>query len=234
VSPVTARCLVDLGAEAKRVEVVPNGVTLADYPPRADDDEGPELLYLGTLAPWQGLDTLLVALADLPPAVRLRVVGPAGRGWAARLRTRAAQLGVAGRLLISAPVAPADVPALLARARLCVAPLDGSARNLIQGCCPLKLLEYAAAGKPILASAVPPVEALFRHGETAWLVPPDDPAAWSRALRQLLDDAALRARLGAGARAIAAHWDWSHVHAAWRRIYADLGVCASKLEYRSR
>ncbi|MEB3327667.1 MAG: glycosyltransferase family 4 protein [Candidatus Sericytochromatia bacterium] len=226
VSPVTARCLVDLGADPGRVRIVPNGVELAAFSPTAGDGEGPELLYVGTLAPWQGLDTLLAALALLPPAVRLRVIGPPGRGWAARLRGRAARLGVAGRVLLAPPLAPADVPAALARARVCVAPLDGSARNVVQGCCPLKLLEYAAAGRPIVASAVPPVEALFQHGESAWLVPPDDPAAWAQALQAVLADAALRARLAAGARALAEGWDWSHIQAAWRATYAELGVTA--------
>ncbi|MEB3221768.1 MAG: glycosyltransferase family 4 protein [Candidatus Sericytochromatia bacterium] len=227
VSPVTARCLVDLGAPPERVRVVPNGVDLSAFSPVEGDGDGPELLYLGTLAPWQGLDTLLAALPRLSPAVRLRVVGPAGRGLGPRLRARAARLGVAGRVLLAPPVAPADVPAALARARVCVAPLDGSARNVVQGCCPLKLLEYAAAGRPIVASAVPPVESLFRHGEDAWLVPPDDPVAWAAALEAVLGDASLRARLGAGARALAAGWGWPGVHAAWRAVYAELGVTAS-------
>lgn len=224
ISAVTARCLIDLGAEPGRIEVVPNGVTLSDYQIPASEEQGAEILYVGTLAPWQGLDTLMAALARLPQWVRLRVVGPPGRAWSHRLRGRAAALGVAGRVLFSPPVSPHDIPGLISRARLCVAPLDGSARNLLQGCCPLKLLEYAAAGKPIVASAIPVVEALFQHEKSAYLVPPDDVEAWSRALYRVLTDASLRRTLGLGARQQAEAWDWQEVHQAWRRIYEAVGV----------
>ena len=115
-----------------------------------------------------------------------------------------------------------QVATLLADARVCVAPLDGSPRNLIQGCCPLKLLEAFAAGKAVVASAVPPVEALARHDVEAWLVPPDDPAALAAGLSRVLADAPLRARLGAAGRQLAEAHSWAASNAQVLAVYAEL------------
>jgi glycosyltransferase involved in cell wall biosynthesis len=226
VSPVTARCLAELGLDAEKVSVVPNGVDLARFRPTP----GPgscEILYIGTFAPWQGLTTLLRAFALLPPPVRLRLVGPPGKGWAHQLGHLASALGVRDRVLIQPPVPHALVPELLASSRVCVAPLDGSARNVLQGCCPLKVLEYMAAGRPVVASALPAIEALARHGEEAWMVPPDDPHVLAEGLRRVLEDPALARRLGDGARQKAKAMSWDASNRAVLSIYESLGVTAS-------
>ena len=224
VSQVTAGCLAELGCDPAKIRVIPNGVDAEAYAGLVDGDAGPEILYLGTMAPWQGLETLVRALARLGPPTRLRLVGPPGKGWAGGLRRLAARLGVADRLTIQPPVPPSLVPALVARARVCVAPLDGSPRNLVQGCCPLKLLEYMAAGKAVVATEVPPIEAIATHGRDAWLVPPDDPQALATGLRVVLDDAALRARLGAAARAKARGLSWARSNGLVLEAYRELGV----------
>jgi glycosyltransferase involved in cell wall biosynthesis len=64
---------------------------------------------------------------------------------------------------------------------------------------PLKLFEYMAAGKAILASDLPVLREVVTDRETAMLLPPDDAAAWASALRALHDDPIRRAQLGARA-----------------------------------
>ena len=66
---------------------------------------------------------------------------------------------------------------------------------------PLKLFEYMAAGKPILASDIPALREILADGGTALLLPPGDVAAWAAAARALLADPARAAALGARARA---------------------------------
>jgi starch synthase len=61
--------------------------------------------------------------------------------------------------------------------------------------------EAAAAGLPAVGTRINAVPEIVQHGATGLLVPPDDPRALADALRRLLDDAALRARLGGAARA---------------------------------
>lgn len=66
---------------------------------------------------------------------------------------------------------------------------------------PLKIFEYMAAGKAILASNLPTLREILVDGETARLLDPDDPAAWADALRSVRDDATARSAYGDRARA---------------------------------
>jgi glycosyltransferase involved in cell wall biosynthesis len=64
---------------------------------------------------------------------------------------------------------------------------------------PLKIFEYMAAGKAIIASDLPTLREVLRDRDNALLVPPDDLDAWTRAVCELAADAAERQRLGARA-----------------------------------
>jgi hypothetical protein len=66
-----------------------------------------------------------------------------------------------------------DLVPVLQTAHVCLAPLADDPRNVVQGCCPIKLLEYMAAGRPILSTRIPPVEELLEHGQTAHLARAD-------------------------------------------------------------
>jgi glycosyltransferase involved in cell wall biosynthesis len=76
---------------------------------------------------------------------------------------------------------------------------------------PLKLAEYLAAGRAVVAPNVPQLAARLAPGVEAILVPPGDTKALRTALQHLHDEPALRNRLGAAARAAAiAQWSWDH------------------------
>jgi glycosyltransferase involved in cell wall biosynthesis len=74
---------------------------------------------------------------------------------------------------------------------------------------PLKLFEYMASGRALVASDLPSWADVLREGENALLVPPDDSAALAGAIVRLRADAGLRARLAAAAKADAyAKYTW--------------------------
>ncbi|MDB5098188.1 MAG: mshA1 [Cyanobacteria bacterium RYN_339] len=219
-SSVTAAYLQARGVAPERVVVVPNGVDLAAFDHAEPPVRGwPEVLYIGTFSPWQGLETLLQAFTRVPPPTRLRLIGPDGL-WGGALRARAAGLGLADRVVFMPPVAPERMPALIRAATVAVAPLDGGPRNVEQGCCPIKLLEYMAAARPIVASALPVVEHLVTHGREALLVPPDDPAALAVALTRLLSNPVEARALGDAAHARARHYGWDASNQAVLAAYA--------------
>jgi glycosyltransferase involved in cell wall biosynthesis len=119
------------------------------------------LAYVGTLARWQGIHAFVRAMPKLRHAAVLTVVTPAsGREVAALLET-AAESGVADRLRVLPPLDHAPLGDFLATQHVGLAPLAASARNLVQGAMPIKILDYLAAGLPVLAPAMPVTEAVL-------------------------------------------------------------------------
>jgi glycosyltransferase involved in cell wall biosynthesis len=73
---------------------------------------------------------------------------------------------------------------------------------------PLKLFEYMATGVPILATDLPSIREVLRHGENAWLVPPSNPKALAEGIRHLLENPALAERLAQQARKDVRQYTW--------------------------
>jgi glycosyltransferase involved in cell wall biosynthesis len=86
-----------------------------------------------------------------------------------------------------------DLPALLASAELVWAPSHGGGGTNA-------VLEAMAAGRPVVASDLPKMAEIVAHGESGFLAPPGDQAAFARHTRVLLDDAELRHRMGEAGR----------------------------------
>jgi glycosyltransferase involved in cell wall biosynthesis len=88
-----------------------------------------------------------------------------------------------------------EVPALIAEADICLAPLGLNDRNVTQGACPIKVLEYMAASRPLVASNMPIVRELLREDVDALLFSPNDPEDLARQVLKLLNDYDLSRRL---------------------------------------
>ena len=89
------------------------------------------------------------------------------------------------------------------------------------GKCGLKVLQYMAAGLPVIGNPVGVQKCLVRHGETGFLV--DSPDAWEDAVRQLASDPDLRRRMGlAGRRLVEEEYHVSCGVADWRRVLRSL------------
>lgn len=227
VSAVSRAFLEARGARPGRVHLIPNGVdpelfAATPLPPRGERE--PLALYVGTLADWQGLGTLLDAmpavLARVP--LRLRIVGRGRQRQRKELLRRIRHLGLEGHVELAPAVPHTEVPALIAAADVCVAPLSLDERNVVQGCCPLKVLEYLSCGRPLVASGLPVVRELARDGE-ALLVPPGAPDALAAALVRVIEDAGLAARLGRrGAARVRHGFTWSQAQQRLGALYDGL------------
>ncbi|MBL8482542.1 MAG: glycosyltransferase family 4 protein [Rhodocyclaceae bacterium] len=224
-SATIAQNLARWGVALPPCTLVPNGADLPEAAPGPPPLALPYILYFGALQGWQGVADAIAAfalLADMP-GLMLVIASSNPERHAEALQERALHLGVAGRVLWLYALPRAQLAHWLAGARCTVAPFTQCARNLLQGFAPLKVLESMAAGVPVVASDLPATREILRHGEHGLLVRPERPGELARALRALLDDADLRARLGAAARAhVAAHYTWRAARAKLRALYQEL------------
>jgi glycosyltransferase involved in cell wall biosynthesis len=203
-SNVTRDYIASLGLNRKLVTVIPNGVSASDFSPSPlpiRDGRVPVLLYIGTLADWQGLDIVVKALPKIleQQAVRLQIVGRGRSRQRKILAKQIRKLGIEEHVIVQPAVPHHEIPALIASADICVAPLGLNDRNVTQGACPIKLLEYMAAGRPLLASNMPIVRELVREDVDALLFSPSDSDDLARQILALLNDFELSKRLAKSA-----------------------------------
>jgi len=199
-SNVTRDYIASLGLSRQRVTVIPNGVSPSDFiasplPPR--EGRVPVLLYIGTFADWQGLEVVIRALPKIleRQAVQLRIVGRGRSRQRKLLSKQIRKLGLEGSVVVQPAVPHHEVPGLIAESDICVAPLGLNDRNVTQGACPIKVLEYMASSRPLVASNMPIVRELVREDVDALLFSPNDPDDLARQVLALLTDLELSQRL---------------------------------------
>jgi len=230
-SRVTREYITSLGIPSERVTVIPNGVNTALFSPcPAPPDEVSLLLYIGTLAGWQGLDTLLEAiplvLAERP--ARLKIVGKGRKEQRKALQKRIRKMGLSEWVSLEGSASHDTIPQIINQAHLCLAPLAFNDRNVTQGCCPIKVLEYLACGKPLVAANLPVVRELVCDGQEALLFTPDDPADLARCILTLLNDPSLAGRLAeAGCRRVHREFTWEIAQQKLLGVYERLLAPAS-------
>lgn len=212
--------------DAGRIRVVPLGGPLASEPtapyepstrPQSGEDapEGPFALYSGSLEPHKNVALLVDALAALgtrAPELRLVLTGPWSPGRLARLRARADEAGVAGRILWLGHVPTSQLAALRARALCQLVPSRAEGFGL-------PVLEAMAVGLPVLAADTPAVRDVA--GAAALLLPVDGPGAWADALASLAADPAAAAALRAAGIERAAGFTWRATAEALWGIYGE-------------
>jgi glycosyltransferase involved in cell wall biosynthesis len=193
-SQATAAGLSRYGVAAGSITVVEPGT---DAAPQARGSGGPdvELLCVASLVPRKGHDVLLRALAPLADeAWHLTCVGGLDHdpGWTATIRAQVHTLGLDDRVSLIGALGRSELDRRYDRADVFVLPTWYEGYGMA-------VAEALARGLPVVSTATGAIGDLV--GDAAGrLVPAGDAAALSAALAPLLRDAALRARLGAGAR----------------------------------
>ena len=211
-------------------QVAPMGVDLERYAGLPAPQEARRRLglpegftagYTGHLYPGRGMETLL-ALARANPGVQFLWVGGEPRDvdrW--RRLVNAAELdnvrltGFVPNQRLPLYQAACDVLLMPYQRRVSVS----SGGDTAPFASPMKVFEYMAAGRAILSSDLPVLREVLSEAN-AILLPPEDPAAWDRALKALQADPARRAILAAQAGADARRYTWE---ARARRILQGLG-----------
>lgn len=180
-----------------RIRIVPNGIELADdfaLPARGTfrasvglAADVPIIVSLGRIEEIKGFDLMLRGLAEIPEPAIYVVVGP-DSGFADRLKTIAAEMGLTHRLMmIGAPPTTADLLAVIVDADVMVVPSRFEAFGQV-------ILEGLLARRPLVLSSG--CNAAVNFAGIAALVAPPEPSALAAACRQLLDNPAMRQEFG--------------------------------------
>ena len=152
---------------------------------------------LHTMMMDKGVGTLVEALAQIG-GVSIALVGGPDDMAAALREDWIARGQEAGRFLYAGQVKPDQVPLYLSAFDVCAMPFPWT-EHFAYYASPIKLFEYMAARRAIVATDLPSTAEVVTDGESALLVPPSDPAALAGAIRRLRDDPTLRERLAAAA-----------------------------------
>jgi D-inositol-3-phosphate glycosyltransferase len=217
--------LVRMGADLRRVTVVPCGVDLKlfrpDGPVAPRPSTGFRLLVVSRLVERKGIGNVITAMAQLPGAELVVAGGPpsaelAGDPEARRLTALAGRLGVARRVRFLGRVGRGDLPALYRSADLVVTVPWYEPFGIVP-------LEAMACGVPVVASAVGGLVDTVVDGVTGVHVPPRRPGLVAAAVAGLLADPERRAILGAaGARRARRRYGWDRIARSTLEVYAGL------------
>lgn len=215
------------GVPEARIAVIPNGIDPARFaavPPAGEAKRRLGLAgrlvlgFTGFVRDWHGLDAVIDLLAEDGEAMNLHLLmvgdGPARAG----LEARAARLGVARRLTFTGVVDRDRVAGLVAAFDIALQP------GVTPYASPLKLFEYLALGRAVVAPDLPNIREVLSDGDNAVLFAAGEPGAMAAAVRRLCADAGLRDSLGARAQATIAERGLTWRENA-RRVAALAGKC---------
>jgi len=199
---------------ANKIAIIPNGLDLAAFRQPEPRPQLRKVVVVGNLRPEKGHDVLIDAAVDVLkryPDARFELVGGGPLRESLQQRARDRHVGDAFTFAGHCD----DVPARIAAADVFVLPSRSEAF-------PNAVIEAMATGLPIVASRVGGVLELITDGVSGLLVPADDARSLADRLCQLMDDAALGARLGAAARAEAvARYSFDRMVAAFESLYLN-------------
>ena len=192
VTRVLADLIVEAGAPRPRVAVVRNGVDLARYPdPAFRPGEAVVIGFVGFVRDWNRLERAFPFLARRDDATLLVVGEGPDR---ARLETLARERGVAGRVRFLGSLPRDEVLAHVAAFDVALLP------EVTEYASPLKLLDYLAAGRAVLAPDRANLREVVEPDRDALLFDAAAPEAFDAALERLAASPELREKIGAAGR----------------------------------
>lgn len=175
--------------------------------------------FVGNFATWQGLEYLIKSVPHVLkecPDARFLLVGDGD--LKERLESMVKDIGVSDKVIFTGMVPYQNVPYYINASDVCVVPK----LPLKSGYSPLKLCEYLACEKPVIASRLNGFEILEEH-QMGLLVPPEDEVALAQAIVRMLKDYSLREEMGKNGRQyVVKHRSWESVARKTLEVFEEL------------
>jgi glycosyltransferase involved in cell wall biosynthesis len=202
VTRVLAGYMERAGVSGNRIEVIHNGINEEHFGDPPDTAAAKARLglagrtvlgFTGFVRSWHGLDRVIRWMAESSHAdTHLLVVGEGPAR--AELEALSQSLGIGDHVTFTGLVHRDSVPELVAAFDVALQPA------VVEYASPLKLFEYLALGRAVVAPHMPNLTEVLKDGDNALLFDADQPGALEAALTRLCADAVLRERLGQAAR----------------------------------
>ena len=215
VTPKIAAYLTSMGINKEKITIARNGVNTDTFTPR-DKDESKKSLglnkdiiyigFVGSLTAWQGTDDLLVSLSliETSASINLLIIGDGSERD--NLKALAKKLNIMDRVHFLGKRPYMDIPTYISACDLLAAPK----KSLLSGYSTLKVYEYMACARPIIASRVNGLEFISEYN-IGYLFSPGDPNDIKEKILNFLDsDMETRRQMGKRARQLAVDnfsWD---------------------------
>ncbi len=230
------RIYVEDGLSESKTVVAHNGAETEDFENRPGRDEirkqlgiseeKPVVCYCGNTYEGRGIENLIDAAAEIKDALFL-IVG--GRDCDNAPHIRAAEERGIDNFVVKGFVPHTEVPPYLLASDVLALPytdavtIKGGTRAA-DFTSPMKLFEYMAAGKPIVATAIPTVLEILKDGEDSVVTAPGDRAGFTAAIRRCLDEPVFAEAIGKRAREKARKYTWE------QRVSTILSFVSEKRE----
>lgn len=191
------------GVPADRIAVIQNGINTDAFLGKVDSEAAKAgfglkgrlvLGFAGFIREWHGLESVVELLAETDPGLNLSLLIVGDGPGLEQLARKAERLGVADRVVLAGLVDRGSIPRAVSAFDIALQPAVTAYAS------PLKLFEYMALARAIIAPRQSNIEETLTDGLDALLFEPNDQADLRACVERLCRDATLRERLGAAAR----------------------------------
>jgi glycosyltransferase involved in cell wall biosynthesis len=207
------------GLKSELFQTIPNPIHLEHYSYRPRSHAEARLLYLRAFHKVYNPSLALHALKELVaefPEIRLTMVGPdKGDGAFQEFAATEAALGLGEHVKVIAGVPKAEVPEQFAEYDIFV-----NTTNIDNT--PVSVLEAMASGLCVVSTNVGGIPYLLEDEKDALLVPPNEPVAMAAAIRRLINEPELAARISSNGRKKAASYGWSELLDVWETLLLEV------------
>jgi len=212
--------LIGLGIPPPKIFTIHNGADCVRFSPEVDGSEIRERFgladqtvvgFVGGFLPWQGVEALVDAALEAGEKVgrvRFLLVGPSDH-WSVldpSLERKMVRASTDGSVIFTGPLPHHEIPRHLAAMDIVTVP------DFNDYGCPIKIFEYMAMGKPLIAPQVPSIAEIVTHGQDGWLMEKSSTKNLMDAIEYLSENPGIRRQLGLGARQTALQkFTWSRI-----------------------
>jgi glycosyltransferase involved in cell wall biosynthesis len=198
----------------QKILPITNGVDLKHTNSKGKKKNNNEfkILYVGFVYKVRGVDTLLKSLSKLDKSipVKLSIAGKIDHETETWLSDFISSNNLENSVEILGEIPHEEVLALMEDSNVCVCPFPR--KEELEYIYPIKVLEYLAMSKPVIATNLKGISRIIKHEEDGLLVEPDNPDEMANAILRIYQDKELREKLERNARESVLKYDWHIIH----------------------